>query len=173
MTRRTGRSPWLNAPYGRSDPYEYIADVCRVALNRLARLPDYDDSLVWPMPQSFGHRDDPLINLVYEDSKMQNAKVGDTVHVKGVVVAEKDEDGELQVCIPRVHACRHASVKVYMDPSAIVHVEPRELQVGDVVSGMKYGYTYTIRALHGGKAWLQRVGEAIFITANVSDLQRV
>jgi hypothetical protein len=95
-----------------------------------------------------------------------DVKVGDTVHVRGVVMAAVPERD--------YYVANVGSFGAYVQTQAcnIVHVEPRALAVGDIVHLGKGPLRGQINAIASPYAWVQFPGMAGPQTRKLSDLVR-
>jgi hypothetical protein len=70
----------------------------------------------------------------------KNIQVGDVVHVRATV--RKCDDG-----------CGHVRLDEFHPLSAIVHIEPRPLKVGDRVRPPNHSTNWCVLAIDGDMAW--------------------
>lgn len=76
-------------------------------------------------------------------------QVGDVVHVRGEVTNDPNSDGNIPVrFVPNTYS------SFYVTPSAIVHIEPRPLKVGDRVRVEQESRNGMILAIDGKEAWI-------------------
>lgn len=97
-------------------------------------------------------------------------KVGDVVHVRGVVTDVIGPDGGDARSLFTVGFTELESADAW--PEEIVHVEPRALQVGDRVKRPVFRNTGgEIRAIDGNIAWIKH-DDGIYANANLAELER-
>lgn len=100
---------------------------------------------------------------------------GDTVHVRATVLSSSpDSDGDVIVRIPhrRLGCDRYAAQCV--NPAHIVKVEPRALQVGDIVTWGTGAVCYELRAIDElGDGALVKSDSGYYTTECIHNLRRV
>lgn len=101
--------------------------------------------------------------------KLRELKKGDIVHVRAVVDDPLDGDGDVALVVKgaTINDC-----DIWCAPSEVVHVEPRAMQVGDLVTWGTRVSNWTILAVDGDTAWIKSATSEWRQDMKLADLER-